>query len=67
MTAAAAMGMRKAEVDTFVQRLQAVFDEFRKQHPAALPAEPEPEPEPESQAAEVAEERRKGRAEVLMQ
>ncbi len=66
ITAAAAMGMQKSEVDTFVQRLQSVIDEFRKQHPEAglsisadATAEPEPEPEVESAKA------REGRAEAL--
>ena len=60
LTAAAAMGMEMSEVDTFVQRLQLVITEFRKQSPAgprllsapSTPAiekhsaEPEPEVEP---------------------
>ena len=66
MTAAAAMGMKKCEVDVFVQRLQSVIDEFRKQHPEAgltiAAAEPEPEPEPD--AAE-SDEARKERVEAL--
>ena len=60
------MGMKKCEVDVFVQRLQSVIDEFRKQHPEAgltiAAAEPEPEPEPD--AAE-SDEARKERVEAL--
>jgi hypothetical protein len=66
------MGMKKGEVDVFVQRLQAVIDEFRKQHPEAGlsvsagdgAAEPEPEPEPAAAEVEAAE-AREGRAEAL--
>ena len=72
ITAAAAMGMKKGEVDVFVQRLQAVIDEFRKQHPEAGlsvsagdgAAEPEPEPEPAAAEVEAAE-AREGRAGAL--
>eukprot|EP01051_Picozoa_sp_SAG22_P001315 SAG22_NODE_50_length_24611_cov_74.139687_8_plen_535_part_00 len=62
LTAAAAMGMEFSEVDTFVQRLQVVIDEFRKQHPPrqllaptagmgteAEPAEAEAEPAAEAE------------------
>ena len=73
ITAAAAMGMQKSEVDTFVQRLQSVIDEFRKQHPeaglsvsATATAEPEPEPKTEAAGAQVESTKaREGRAEAL--
>ncbi len=73
ITAAAAMGMQKSEVDTFVQRLQSVIDEFRKQHPEAglsvladITAEPESEPEAEAAGAQVESAKsREGRAESL--
>ena len=73
ITAAAAMGMQKSEVDVFVQRLQSVIDEFRKQHPEAglsvsADAAAEPEPEPEAQAADAQVESSKarvGRAQAL--
>lgn len=62
ITAAAAMGMQKGEVDIFVQRLQSVIDEFRKQHPEAglsvsTESAAEPEPEPKTEAALAREER----------
>ena len=71
ITAAAAMGMQKSEVDTFVQRLQSVIDEFRKQHPDAglsvsANATSEPEPEMEAAGAQVESTKaREGRAEAL--
>ena len=70
ITAAAAMGMQKSEVDIFVQRLQSVIDEFRKQHPEAglsvtadAPAEPELEPQTEAQVESA--KAREGLAESL--